>query len=91
MLKYGPKARESCTLQVLGFPCAQFDNQEPGNDDEIMNTLKYVRPGNGFVPEFTLFSKLEVNGASTDPLYSWMKVSSLTPKATHDSNPSAIY
>ena len=30
---------------VLGFPCAQFLNQEPGNNDEILDCLKYVRPG----------------------------------------------
>lgn len=72
MLKYGPKARKSCSLQVLGFPCAQFANQEPGKDSEIMNTLKYVRPGKGFVPNFTMFSKLEVNGANADGLFSWL-------------------
>ena len=74
MLKYGPKARKVCSLKVLGFPSAQFAHQEPGRDDEIMNGLKYVRPGNGFVPNFTLFSKLDVNGAKEDPLFSWMKV-----------------
>ncbi len=75
MLKYGPTARKSCSLQVLGFPCAQFANQEPGKDSEIMNTLKYVRPGKNFVPNFTMFSKLEVNGATADGLFSWLTVS----------------
>ena len=74
MLKYGPKAREACSLQVLGFPCSQFAHQEPGADNEIMNGLKYVRPGGGFVPNFTLFSKLDVNGAHEDAFYSWVKV-----------------
>lgn len=39
-----------------------------------MNGLKYVRPGKGFVPNFTLFSKLDVNGAKEDAFYSWVKV-----------------
>lgn len=74
MQKYGPTARKSCSLQVLGFPSSQFAHQEPGSDAEIMNGLKYVRPGKGFVPNFTLFSKLDVNGAKEDPFYSWVKV-----------------
>eukprot|EP00794_Sanderia_malayensis_P016824 gene16824-18522_t len=65
-------------MAVLGFPCAQFSNQEPGKDSEIMNTLKYVRPGNGFVPKFTLFSKLEVNGAGADSFFSW--ITALCPR-----------
>jgi len=58
---------------VLGFPCGQFENQEPGGNDEIMNCLKYVRPGNGFVPNFLLFSKSHVNGADANPIYQWVK------------------
>lgn len=50
---------------VLGFPCGQFENQEPGSDSEILNSLYYVRPGNQFKPAFTLFSKSHVNGAGT--------------------------
>ena len=74
MLKYGPTAKNTCSLQVLGFPCSQFAHQEPGRDDEIMNTLKYVRPGHGFAPNFTLFSKLDVNGDKADPFFKWVKV-----------------
>ncbi|KAJ8301974.1 hypothetical protein KUTeg_020961 [Tegillarca granosa] len=34
--------------------------QEPGaNGTEILNTLKYVRPGRGFVPNFPLLEKSE--------------------------------
>lgn len=75
MAKYGPAVRKSCSLRVLGFPSAQFAHQEPGKDSEIMNTLKYVRPGNGFVPKFTMFSKLDVNGATADKLFAWLTVS----------------
>ena len=60
-------------LTVLGYPCPQFFNQEPGNNDEILNGLKYVRPGSGYVPAFQLFQKITVNGLGTEPIYGWMK------------------
>jgi glutathione peroxidase len=49
-------------------------NQEPGDNDEILNGLKYVRPGNGFVPAFPLTQKVNVNGlVGVDPVWTWMK------------------
>lgn len=66
-----------CGLNILAFPCNQFLNQEPGaNEKEIMNGLKWVRPGNGFVPNFPLFQKIRVNGAWEDPIYTYLKVTS---------------
>jgi glutathione peroxidase len=49
---------------ILGFPCNQFANQEPGTDEEIKQfcTSKY------FVT-FPMFDKIEVNGANRHPLY----------------------
>lgn len=65
-----------CSFDVLGFPSNQFGTQEPGSTpDEIMNGLKYVRPGNGFVPMFKLFEKGDVNGAKENPLFTHLKVS----------------
>jgi len=58
-------------LEVLGVPCTQFYNQEPGSPEEIMNAVKYVRPGGGFVPNFHMFAKTDVNGANRHPLYTW--------------------
>ena len=55
---YGSKG-----LTVLGFPCNQFGHQENCNNKEILNCLKYVRPGDGFEPNFDLSEKLEVNGS----------------------------
>jgi len=60
-------------LVILGFPCAQFFNQEPGHNDEILNCLKYVRPGGGYVPNFLLMEKSLVNGANTSNLYVYLK------------------
>lgn len=55
-------------FEVLGFPCNQFGSQEPGSDSEIRGfcDLQYgVR--------FPLFSKIEVNGPGTHPLYEYLK------------------
>ncbi|XP_023714940.1 glutathione peroxidase 6 [Cryptotermes secundus] len=61
-------------FMVLGFPCNQFGLQEPGaNATEIFNGIQYVRPGNGFVPNFKLFKKIEVNGDNEEPLYTFLK------------------
>ena len=50
--------------------------QEPGaNGTEILNSLKYVRPGNGFVPNFRLTEKVNVNGEDEHPMFTYMKVS----------------
>lgn len=49
-------------LAILGFPCNQFGHQENCNNSEILNSLKYVRPGNGFTPKIDLFGKVSVNG-----------------------------
>lgn len=68
---------DSCGLRIVGFPCNQFGFQEPGeNQYEIMNGLKYVRPGHGFVPNFPLFEKRDVNGDKEDEIYTFFKVSS---------------
>ncbi|KAG7465973.1 hypothetical protein MATL_G00159890 [Megalops atlanticus] len=58
---------------ILGFPCNQFGKQEPGANHEIMATLKHVRPGNGFVPNFLLFQKVDVNGQQEQGVYTFLK------------------
>ncbi|GIY14720.1 glutathione peroxidase 3 [Caerostris extrusa] len=48
--------------------------QEPGgNGLEILNGIQYVRPGNGFVPNFPIFQKIDVNGEKEHPLYTFLK------------------
>ena len=46
------------------------------NGTEILNALKYVRPGGGFVPNFQMFKICDVNGKNEIPLYTYLKVSS---------------
>lgn len=53
---------------VLGFPCDQFAHQEPGTDEQIGGFCE-----RNFGVEFPLFSKIEVNGSGTHPLYRWLK------------------
>ncbi|XP_069468276.1 glutathione peroxidase 3-like [Ambystoma mexicanum] len=60
---------------VLGFPCNQFGLQTPEENKETLNVLKYVRPGQGFSPDFPIFAKVEVNGLKEHPLYTFLKES----------------
>jgi glutathione peroxidase len=55
-------------LVVLGFPCNQFGGQEPGTEKEIALFCE-----TSFAVTFPLFSKIEVNGEGTDPLYAYLK------------------
>ena len=55
-------------LVVLGFPCDQFGNQEPGNEEEIKNFCSLT-----YEVDFPLFAKVDVNGAQAHPLWKWLK------------------
>ena len=47
-------------LVILAFPTNQFGHQENSSGQEIINALKYVRPGNGFEPQCILFDKVSL-------------------------------
>uniref|UniRef100_A0AAZ1XFL4 Glutathione peroxidase n=1 Tax=Oreochromis aureus TaxID=47969 RepID=A0AAZ1XFL4_OREAU len=66
-------------LVILGVPCNQFGHQENCKNEEILLSLKYVRPGNGFEPKFQLFEKVEVNGKDAHPLFVFLKEKLPTP------------
>ncbi|HUN35536.1 MAG TPA: glutathione peroxidase [Trebonia sp.] len=55
-------------LQVLGFPCNQFKEQEPGTDAEIQDFCKTT-----YDVTFPVFSKVDVNGPAADPLYEYLR------------------
>jgi len=55
--KFGPRG-----FTILGFPCNQFGLQENCTNAEIPNMLKYVRPGEGYEPNFPMFQKIIING-----------------------------
>merc|ERR1712216_993322 len=73
--KYGDK------INILAFPCNQFGHQTNEGNSEFLNTIKYVRPGDGFEidPSITVFEKTDVNGASAHPLFKWMKNEIMIP------------
>jgi glutathione peroxidase len=54
-------------LVVLGFPCNQFGQQEPGNLDQIQSFCE-----TNFGVSFPLFQKIEVNGSNAHPLYQYL-------------------
>lgn len=63
-------------VQVLGAPTNQFGYQEPAETAaELRATLKHVRPGSGFEPNFPLLEKQDINGKNEAPLFSWLKES----------------
>ncbi|XP_065051310.1 glutathione peroxidase 2-like [Rhopilema esculentum] len=68
-----------CYLDVVAFPCNQFGYQEPSENFELLNTLKHVRPGYGFVPNFPLTGKLLVNGQSESPIFTFLKARCPSP------------
>ncbi|RUS72673.1 hypothetical protein EGW08_019569 [Elysia chlorotica] len=77
-------------LVILGFPSNIFLKQEPGaNATEILNGVKYVRPGGGFVPNFQLFEKIDVNGNKEHKLYTYLK--SYCPPTQTEFNPSILF
>jgi len=55
-------------LMVLGFPCNQFGQQEPGTETEIAAFCDL-----NYNVSFPMFSKVVVNGRGADPLYQWLK------------------
>ncbi|TAA45779.1 glutathione peroxidase [Corallincola spongiicola] len=55
-------------FEVLAFPCNQFGSQEQGSDAEIAQFCDL-----NFHISFPLFSKIEVNGDNTAPLFAYLK------------------
>ncbi|MBK1672944.1 glutathione peroxidase [Ectothiorhodospira shaposhnikovii] len=55
-------------FDVLGFPCNQFGNQEPGSDAQIAEFC-----ATSFRVSFPMFAKVEVNGADAHPLFRHLK------------------
>ena len=54
-------------LEILDFPCNQFGNQAPGDDQEIHTFCK-----GRFGITFPQYTKIEVNGDNAIPLYKWL-------------------
>ncbi|MBI2379409.1 MAG: glutathione peroxidase [Gammaproteobacteria bacterium] len=55
-------------LEILGFPCNQFLNQEPGSAEDIQSFCSL-----NYGVSFPVLAKIEVNGPDTAPLYTHLK------------------
>ncbi len=55
-------------LVILGFPCNQFGNQEPGGEKEIQEGCLI-----NYGVTFPMFSKINVNGDQAHPLFKYLK------------------
>ena len=55
-------------LEILAFPCNQFFSQESGSEAEIKKFVK-----ENFNASFPIFSKVEVNGENTHPLFIYLR------------------
>src|SRR5206468_11727602 len=54
-------------LAILGFPCNDFGNQEPGDEAKIKDFAK-----KNYAVEFDLFSKVKILGKDAAPLYQFL-------------------
>ena len=55
-------------FEILDFPCNQFANQAPGNEEEIHTFCT-----GPFGIKFPQFAKIDVNGKNESPLYTYLK------------------
>jgi glutathione peroxidase len=55
-------------LVILGFPCNQFANQEPGDEKSISEGCVI-----NYGVTFQMFAKNDVNGENAHPLYKYLK------------------
>ena len=60
-------AELSDTLTVIGFPCNQFGEQEPGADDDIASFCDL-----NYGVDFPLSQKIDVNGDDASPLFKYV-------------------
>lgn len=52
---------------ILGFPCNQFNNQDPGTDEEIDSFCRL-----NFGVTFPMFQKVDVKGDKAHPLFNFL-------------------
>ena len=62
---------QSDSVVVIGFPCNQFGNQEPGTTEEIKSFCTNV-----YGITFPISQKVEVNGPNAHPIYKYLKENS---------------
>ncbi|ROR98783.1 glutathione peroxidase [Sinobacterium caligoides] len=55
-------------LQVIGFPCNQFAQQEPGTMEEISSFCQL-----NYGVTFPMLAKVDVNGTQAEPLFKFLR------------------
>jgi glutathione peroxidase len=55
-------------LVIIGFPCNQFQNQEPEANESMEDSCRHI-----FGVTFQLTEKILVNGPDTHPLFRYLK------------------
>lgn len=54
-------------FEILGFPCNQFNNQDPGTNEEISNFCQRQ-----YGVRFQMFDKVDVKGEHAHPLFNYL-------------------
>ncbi|GGH88989.1 glutathione peroxidase [Pullulanibacillus pueri] len=54
-------------FEILGFPCNQFMNQDPGSNEDIKSFCEM-----NYGVSFQMFEKIDVNGKHAHPLYQYL-------------------
>ena len=54
-------------LEILGFPCNQFAEQDPGSNDEVQEFCRF-----NYGVTFQIFAKGDVRGESAQPLFKYL-------------------
>ena len=55
-------------LVIIGFPCNQFKEQDPGKDSEIEEFCQL-----NYGVTFQIMKKIDVNGEAADPIFVYLK------------------
>ncbi len=66
-------------VEVLGFPCNQFMEQEPGTNEEIQSFCEI-----NYGVSFPLFAKIDVKGEHAHPLFTYLVNNVPAPYHTGD-------
>ena len=56
------------SFTIIGFPCNQFQNQDPGTNEEIKSFCDL-----NYKVSFPMTSKIKVNGSDAHPLFKFLK------------------
>ncbi|MCB9284162.1 MAG: glutathione peroxidase [Lewinellaceae bacterium] len=65
-------------LVIIGFPCNQFLNQEPGSAEDIVSFCE-----KNYGVTFPLTTKIDVKGSDQHPVYQWLTTQPLNGVTEH--------